>query len=456
VQDITARRAAEVELRDLAFRDTLTGLPNRRQFSDCLARAVERSKRHPRSGFAVMFLDFDRFKLINDSLGHGAGDEFLVQVARRVHQSLRPSDVVARLGGDEFAFLVQDIEHLNDVLGFAERVLATVRQPFDVAGTVINASASIGVTFSAFGYESPESVLRDADIAMYRAKAAGKDCYAVFDTSLHTEVARRLQLERDLRAAIDNGQVWVAYQPLFDINTNRIVAFEALARWSHPRRGAIGPHIFVPIAEESGLIGRLTALVLERACRELARWQQLDPALSMHVNVSGKDLEKPDLATRICGAIAHAQIDPRSLTIEVTESALMESVEAARKTVAALRALGVGISIDDFGTGYSSLARIGSLPIDSLKVDRSFVAGLGAESNQSVITRAIVSLGLSLGKEVIAEGIEEPSQLQQLRAMGCRIGQGHIMSRPITAEAAETLLARNLEHASEALRARLV
>jgi diguanylate cyclase (GGDEF)-like protein len=266
------RREAEaasrhrVELHDLAFTDALTGLPNRRQFINCLAWAVGRSKCDPRYRFAALFLDFDRFNLINDGLGHGAGDEFLIQGAKRMQRNLRPNDVIARLGGDEFAILIQDIERVEDALAMADQILADIRRPFAVAGTVINATASIGVTFSAVGYHSPEEVLRDADIALYRAKAAGKDCCTVFDISQHTAVTDRMRIERDLRAALVNGEIWVAYQPLFNLHTGRLTGFEALARWSHLERGTIGPDVFIPVAEESGLIASLTDLVLDRAC----------------------------------------------------------------------------------------------------------------------------------------------------------------------------------------------
>ena len=440
VQDISARRRAEAGLHHLAFHDSLTGLPNRRRFHELLGDAVATARRDAQEAFAVMFLDFDRFKLINDSLGHNAGDDFLVQVARRIQESLRPGDVVARLGGDEFAVLVHRLEHEHAAAHLAERLMEALKRPFLVAGTELNTSASIGITFSAFGYERAEDVLRDADTAMYKAKAAGKARYALFDTSLHTEVADRLRLEGDLRRAVDAGQLAVAYQPLFALGSGQLLGFEALARWRHPTDGSIGPNAFIPIAEESGLMPRLTDFVLHCACRQLAAWQRSHPQLTMSVNLSGNDLAHSALVARVTRALIEAGVRPRHLTLELTENILMSRLEGALPQLAELRRMGVGLAVDDFGTGYSSLAHLSSLPIDCLKIDRSFVHALSAGSNEAAVVRAIVLLGQSLGKSIVAEGIETEAQRAQLAAMGCNIGQGYLLGRPLTPEDALALL----------------
>ncbi len=440
VQDITARRKAEEGLHHIAFHDALTGLPNRRRFQEILSQAVKDASAHPRDSqhaFAVMFLDFDRFKLINDSLGHDAGDAFLVQVSRRIQGSLRPQDIVARLGGDEFAVLVCELGHERDAVALAERLMEALRQPFMVAGTELMTSASIGITFSALGYTSPEDVLRDADTAMYKAKGAGKARYALFDASLHTEVADRLRLEGDLRRAIDDGRLAVAYQPIFDIASGRISGFEALVRWTHPQDGTIGPGTFLPIAEEAGLMLRLTDFVLHCACRQLREWQQIDPAhaeLTMNVNVSGNDIAHAAFVARVTRALVESGLQPRHLCIELTENILMSRLEGALPVLGELRRLGVLLAIDDFGTGYSSLSHLSTLPLDCLKIDRSFVSRLETSTNEAAVVRSIILLGSSLGKTVVAEGIETTGQMAQLRGMGCRLGQGFLLARPLTAQ----------------------
>jgi diguanylate cyclase (GGDEF)-like protein/PAS domain S-box-containing protein len=443
--DISARRRAEAGLHHIAFHDSLTGLPNRRRFGDLLAQAVQTARADPRQGFAVMFIDFDRFKLINDSLGHAAGDEFLVGVSRRVRDTVRPDDVVARLGGDEFAVLLHRVEHEASVLTTAERLLKTLRLPLDVAGSELTSSASIGITTSVIGYERPEDVLRDADIAMYRAKAAGKDRYALFDAALHTEVTRRVQLEGDLRRAITEGQLSLVYQPLYELRSARLIGFEALARWMHPELGAIGPDLFIPIAEETGLIVPLTDFVLRTACSDLKQWQLADPAfagLTMNVNVSGKDIAHSGLVARITRALVAARLQPQHLTIELTENILMDQLKDALPLLEDLRTLGVGLSVDDFGTGYSSLSHLSSLPVDSLKIDRSFIRGMRSGSKEAAVVHAVVNLGQALHKRVVAEGIETEQQYEQLRDMGCQAGQGYHLSRPLSAAAVDALLAR--------------
>ena len=436
VQDVTARREAEARLHYIAFHDSLTGLPNRRRFQDDLEQALALAKAEPARHFSLMFLDFDRFKLVNDSLGHAIGDEFLVAVSRRIQQNVRPNDIVARLGGDEFAILTDDTGSERYAVTLAERLLDVLGRPFRVAGTDIKTSASIGITFSSLGYGSPSEMLRDADAAMYKAKVNGRARYALFDTLLQTEVSHRGRLERDLRSALAAGELSVAYQPIFNLESRRITGFEALARWNHPELGAISPLSFIAIAEEAGLIIALTDFMLGSACRQLREWQLLDDSLSelsIHVNVSGNDIAHRGLLARVSAAIEEAQLQPRHLTLELTENILIERLEAALRTLSELRAFGVGLSLDDFGTGYSSLRHLSALPVSSLKIDRGFVQGLQRGSSEAAVLRAIVLLGASLGKSIIAEGIESAEQMEQLRLLGCPAGQGYHLARPLAA-----------------------
>ncbi len=450
-----AEREAELaerhlqELQHIAFHDSLTGLPNRRSFQARLTEAVERSLAAPQvHGFAVMFLDFDRFKLINDSLGHASGDAFLVQVSRRLQGLLAVGDTLARLGGDEFAVLMVDPGGHAAVLAQAERLLQALRAPFHVAGTELNSSASIGITSSALPYTRPEDVLRDADIAMYRAKATGKARHVVFDAQLHAQVMQRLRLETDLRRAVLADQIGLAYQPIFDLASGQVSGFEALARWVHPELGPVSPGTFVAIAAEAGVVTELTDRLVQRACRQLRHWQTSLPgtgALAMHINITGRDLVHTSLAERLLQALHESGLQPRHLRLELDENTLMQHIGAALPVLATLRAAGIGLSLDDFGSGYSSLKHLHSLPIDSLKIDPSFVqalqGGQGAGADATVV-RAVVELGRSLGKGVIAEGIESASQLALLRAMGCLHGQGYHLAPPLAADAVPALLAQ--------------
>ena len=462
LQDITARRKAEEGLHYIAFHDSLTGLPNRRRFHDTLSAAVAqanaRQPPHANDAYAVMFLDFDRFKLINDSLGHSAGDAFLVQVSHRIRDNLRPQDFLARLGGDEFGILMRPLQHAGEAVALAERLIDVLRTPFHVGGTELMTSASIGITFSELGYTSPENVLRDADTAMYKAKEAGKARYALFDSSLHTEVADRLRLEGDLRHAIDGGRLTVAYQPIFELTNNRLSGFEALVRWQHPQDGTISPVDFLPIAEESGMILKLTDFVLHCACKQLRAWQQIDPrhaGLTINVNVSGPDVGQAAFVARVARAIIESGLQPHELCLELTENILMSRLEGALPVLRDLRRLGVRLAIDDFGTGFSSLSHLSTLPIDCLKIDRSFVTCLEAGSNEAAVVRSIVLLGSSLGKTVVAEGIESAPQLALLREMGCGAGQGYLLGRPMTPQAVLALLQQDLQPPNRDSAARL-
>ena len=443
LHDITSRRRAEGELRHIAYHDTLTDLANRNCFQERLSVAVERSRLDRRFSFAVMYLDLDRFKLVNDNLGHPAGDELLKEAARRLIACVRPKDLVARLGGDEFAILLEETQHQLDVVGLAERLLEALKEPVCINGTEVRPLASIGITFSDLGYREPDEVLRDADLAMYKAKADGKGRLALFDASLHKQLGDKLQLEADLRHAIAEGQLSLEFQPLFALEPQRLIGFEALARWLHPVRGAISPGVFIALAEETGCIGAVTAWAIDEAVRQLTAWRSQGPHfddLVMHVNVSGKDLAQPHLVPHVRTVLQRHGLPARMLTLEITESTLMEQRERALSSLTELRDLGVKLSIDDFGTGYSSLAYLSTLPFDCLKIDRSFVIGMHKSPQNVEIVRAVLLLGRSLNKLVIAEGIETHDQLRRLKQLGVPVGQGYWLARPLPPSAVQELL----------------
>ena len=446
-----ARREAEItarhleEMHRIAFHDALTGLPNRRMLLDELSLAVQGSRADERKGYGLMFLDFDRFKLINDTLGHAAGDAFLVQVSQRLVAQVRESDLVARLGGDEFAILLRRSLAPEEIHELAGRIQQAVCQPYQVANTELTSSASIGITTSDRGYVQADDVLRDSDIAMYRAKATGKARHVVFDAQMHAEVSRRMRLEGDLRRALADGQVQVAYQPVYQLPDERLVGLEALARWTHPEFGVVQPQEFVPIAEESGLAIALTDYMLARACRQLQQWQARGPqweSLGIQVNLTDKDIAQRGLPERISAVLLRTSLRPRSLTLELTESIIMRRLASERPTLLELRSLGVKLAIDDFGMGYSSLGQLSALPFDSLKVDRTFIAGLGTDEGATGIVRTILQLGQSLGRNTVAEAVETPAQLQWLREAGCHAAQGNVLAEPMPAEAVDALLGR--------------
>ena len=444
-QDITARREAEAQLQHIAYHDSLTSLANRIRFGACLALAIERCQQDATHRFAVMYLDFDRFKLINDTLGHTAGDHFLTTVAQRIRHQVRPGDTVGRLGGDEFAILVESYARDDDVMVMADRLQRTLAEPYSISGTEVNSSASIGITFSSVGYDSPGDVLRDADIAMYRAKAAGRARIALFDASLRAQLAAQVNMERDLRRAIEQAQLSMAFQPIYHLPTGRIDSFEALVRWNHPELGPVPPATFVPIAEESALIGALTAWVLATACAHLHSFQQRAPGgrkPRVHVNVSGTDMCRASFVAQVTSALLSNHLEPQQLTLEITESTLMHRLDSALLVMGRLREIGVGLSVDDFGTGYSSLSYLSTLPITSLKIDRSFVQrlqGAAQVTKDAEVVKAVITLGQALGKVVIAEGIETPDQLAHLLALGCEFGQGYLLARPLTPDMAAAM-----------------
>jgi diguanylate cyclase (GGDEF)-like protein len=445
-----ARREAEItaqhlkETHHIAFHDALTGLPNRRMLLDELAASVSQARADPgRDGCALMFLDFDRFKLINDTLGHAAGDRFLVQVAQRLVAQVRPQDLVARLGGDEFAVLLRHSAAREVVEDVARRIQDAVRKPYLVAGNELTSSASIGITSSEHGYDNPDDMLRDADIAMYRAKSAGKARHVIFDSTMHAEVARKMRLEADLTQAVAHGTLQVAYQPIYSLSGRRLTGFEALARWHHPEFGEVEPQEFISVAEESSLVLEITDFVLARACSQLRRWQGMSAAwadLEMRVNIADRDIAQRNLLPRVKAALQASGLQASYLTLELTEGIIMRRLATERGALEELRRFGLRLSIDDFGMGYSSLAHLSALPIDSLKVDRTFVADLFVRDGAGTIVRTILGLGRSLGMQVVAEGIETEAQLQWLVEAGCEAGQGRHLAHPLDAPAVEKLL----------------
>ena len=447
--DITERKTAEEQLLHDAFHDALTNLSNRALFMDRLAGAVARGRRREDYLFAVLFLDVDRFKVVNDSLGHLAGDQLLVTIARRLETCLRPGDTVARLGGDEFAILLEDISDVSDSIRVAERIQRELQQAFNLSGNEVFASASIGIAPASSSYERAEDVLRDADTAMYRAKALGKARHQVFDRTMHARAVALLQLETDLRRALDREEFRLYYQPIVEFSSGRIEGFEALIRWQHPERNIIPPSEFIPVAEENGLIIPIGRWAIREACRQLKIWQQqfpIDPPLSVSVNISGKQLSRPDLVDEIKAALKETGIDPSTLKLEITESVIMENAEYAVEMLLQLRALNVQLNVDDFGTGYSSLSYLHRFPVNTLKIDRSFVSRIDAKSENSEIIGTILTLAKNLGMSVIAEGVETDEQLQRLYSLGCLEGQGFLFSVPLDGESVAKLLIESEGH----------
>ncbi len=445
-RDITERKQIEEQLRQNAFHDALTGLPNRVLFMDRLALALEHTKRHEDYLFAVLFLDLDRFKLINDSLGHFIGDRLLVAIAHKLKACLRPTDTVARLGGDEFTILIEDIQGASDAIRVAERVQEELILPFTLNGQEVFTSASIGIALSTTGYDNAEDLLRDADIAMYQAKSQGSARYRIFNPEMHAKAVALLQLETDLRNALERQEFRLHYQPIISLVTGRIIGFEALLRWQHPRNGLQNPAQFLQAAEEAGLISRICHWVLRTACLQMRQWQLQLPAtssLTISVNLSGKQFNQPDLIVQIDRILQETGLNASHLRLEITEGAIMESAEAAAQILLQLRDLGVQLSIDDFGTGYSSLGRLYHFPINGLKIDRSFVSQMGNAVENTHIVETVLTLARKLELDVTAEGVETDRQLAHLRSLQCEYGQGNFFSLPLDSEAAEALLRQN-------------
>jgi len=462
-RDITERKRAEEMLAHNAFHDGLTNLPNRALFLDRLQQALTLSKRHPNYKFAVLLIDVDEFKIINDSLGHAAGDDLLIQIGQRLKESVRRADTVsrprtsdvpdrpanddtlARLGGDEFTILLDDIRDPIEAVRVAERMQAELAIPFVVNQQGIVISASIGIAASTTPHTHAEDLLRDADIAMYRAKRAGKACCEVSDTAMHENAVKRLQLETDLRKALEQGQFRVYYQPIVSLQTGKITGFEALTRWQRPE-GILAPIAFIAVAEETGLIIPMNRQLLREACQHLRSWQSEFPSdspLTMSVNITSREFVQPDLVSEIRKSLDQTGVDPGCLQLEIIETIAMGDAEKSGHVLAQLKALGVRLSIDDFGTGYSSLSRLRRIPVDTLKIDRAFISNMDTDPENREIVRAIIVLAHNLGLKVVAEGTEKEEHIDLLKQFNCEMAQGYLFSRPADDQVMLKLLASN-------------
>ncbi len=461
-RDITERKRAEEMLVHSSFHDGLTDLPNRALFVDRLQHAVTRARRHSDSKFAVLFVDIDEFKVVNDSLGHAAGDELLIQIAKRLVGCFRETDTIgrsggidsrpgddglARLGGDEFTVLLEDVFKPSDAIRVAQRIQEKLATPFEIKGQWIVIAASIGIASSSGAYGEAEEMLRDAEIAMYRAKRAGKARCEVFDPAMHSTAVRRLKLETDLRRGLERGELIVYYQPIVSLGSGRITGFEALSRWPHPD-GMISPAEFIPVADETGLILPLNRAVLLEACRQLRSWQSqfnCDPPLTMSVNISPKQFAQPELAKDIGELLKQTGIDPSTINLEIMETIAMGDADRALSVLSELKSLGVRLSIDDFGTGYSSLSRLPRFPVDALKIDRVFISKMNTDHDNHEIVRLIIMLAHSVRLKVVAEGTETEEQITELKRLDCEMAQGFLYSPPVDRKAAFGLLLRSHE-----------
>lgn len=454
-RNITERKLTEEQLQFKALYDPLTNLPNRIHFMKHLSLAVERAEKEDRFHFAVLFLDLDRFKVINDSLGHAVGDKLLVEIAERLSLCVRPSDVIARLGGDEFTILLS-IKEDHDAIQVAERIQKVLTMPFKLNNYEVFTSASVGIIISGDLRRTPEDLLRDADAAMYQAKETGKARYEIFDHEMHVRNMNLLKIETDLRQAIKRDEFEVYYQPIVELETGAIQEFEALIRWNHPDKGLIMPDAFITVAEETGLIIPIGEWILRESCRQTKEWQDLLPegkSISISVNLSAKQLMHPSLTGQVKQVLSETGLSPEFLKLEVTESMVMEHSETALRVLTDFREQRVHLSTDDFGTGYSSLSYLHQFPFQRLKIDRSFVMKMDTDMKSEAIVRTILMLGQNLEIEVTAEGIENEQQLWQLRSLGCRRGQGYLFSKPVTSEAAAKLIQNGLPLSIETLEA---
>jgi len=443
-QDITDRKMEEQRLIHNVFHDALTGLPNRALFMDRLRLAIERSRRRKDQVFALLFLDLDGFKGINDSMGHIIGDQLLIEVSRRLSACLRTTDTIARLAGDEFTILLEDLSDEREALQIVERLQKELQRPCKLGTRDILVTASIGITTSNVGYERAEDMLRDADMAMYRAKSSGKACYQVFDKERYGPQLDVANLGRDLEKAVERQELLLNYQPIVSLETGTLYGFEALVRWRHPQLGLILPADFIPIAEQTGSIINIGNWVLREACVQLKRWQERFPlhsSLAVTVNLSSKQFMHRDLVDQVIGTLQDTRLNPRSLKLEITESVVMENIGTATILLQQLRALGIELAVDDFGTGYSSLSYLHRLPLNSLKIDKSFVKGMVDKRDHAEIVKTILTLARSLGIRVVAEGVETLEQLVELRRLKCDAGQGFLFSKPVDVKTVDALLA---------------
>ncbi|HEX4945115.1 MAG TPA: EAL domain-containing protein, partial [Blastocatellia bacterium] len=443
IQDITDRRYAEAKLMHDALHDGLTGLPNRVLFMDHLQKTLARVRRNPHQMFAVLFIDLDRFKIINDSLGHQAGDELLIEVSQRLIRSTRQTDTVARLGGDEFTILLEDVADLSKTIEVADRVLRALAEPVVLCGQDSWTRGSIGIAMYKPEYTDAAAILRDADTAMYQAKANGKGRYEIFNEDMHSLMLKRIKLEADLRHAVERQEFCLHYQPVISLVSGKLAGFEALVRWQHPDGRMIPPSDFIPIAEETGLIIPLGEWVLREATRQMQAWLEqfaLPQSLTVSVNLSSKQFADASLSEKIMRILAETGLAPHCLKLELTESVVMERIETTSAMLKQLRQLGIQLSIDDFGTGYSSLSYLARLPLDTLKIDRSFVNQMRENEENAEVVKAIIMLARALGLEVVAEGVETLEQFRQLQMLQCGYAQGYLFSRPMEVAGAERLI----------------
>jgi diguanylate cyclase (GGDEF)-like protein/PAS domain S-box-containing protein len=443
MQDISDRKQAEKKLVHDAFHDALTGLPNRMFFMDQLKQSVQRVKRQQQAPFAVLFLDFDRFKIINDSLGHMVGDQLLIAIANKLRASVRPGDTVARLGGDEFTILLDSLKTPDAAIDMARRLLSNLSEHLKLPDREVFITASIGIALSTNGYEHAEDVLRDADTAMYQAKSLGRARYEVFSQGMRAKVPDLAEIETDLWRALERDELVLDYQPIVSLSTGRIAGFEALLRWMHPSRGIVSPLEFISVAEETGLIIPIGQWVLNQACRQTREWQKRypqNPPLHISVNLSPKQFMQRDLIDQISLALDGGGLSPANLKVEITEGVVMQNVESTMQMLGQLQALGIAISLDDFGTGYSSLSYLHRFPISTLKIDQSFVSSMSNNQESLEIVRTILGLARNLKMEVIAEGVETLEQAVELTAMNCDYGQGYYFSKALNANNAVRFL----------------
>jgi diguanylate cyclase (GGDEF)-like protein len=445
LEEATGNRAAEAELVVQAFRDRLTGLPNRALFLERLGQAILRTERSSLNA-AVLYLDLDRFKVVNDSLGLEAGDQLLTQVARRLVACIRPGDTVARMAGDQFAILFEDIQGVAPGLNVADRIARSNTTPFLVQEREVFLTASMGIALSTDSGTRAANLIRDAEVAMHRAKARGDRPLEVFDPSMNAQAMARLQMESEMRRGLERGEFVLHYQPLVGLKSGLIEGWEALVRWHHPERGLIQPAEFIPLAEETGLIVEVGKWALVEACRQAEHWNRSFPAKRprpMNVNLSGRQFAHRDLVSDVAEALDRSGLDPSCLKLELTESVMMRDLSASVETMKTLKDMNIHLVVDDFGTGYSSLSYLTRFPVDTLKIDKSFVDGLGKDPETTAVVGAVISLAGALGMLVTAEGIEEPEQLLHLQRLNCDQGQGYFFSMPLAADAAETLMAKN-------------